>query len=172
MMHALFSYAKQSYPIAMIAIAVLLLGFFSTALLAQDVRPSSDILHPEEAEDSAVLNELGKLANNLERQKRFNSILHDQIDILSHRIDQLEEKNREQAEQLSAILDSKKERKGTAVTPKAGKQPQAPDEAPQAKDKDALPEDFEQFLDMGEAMIRRFFGVVKEFRREFEENRA
>nr|WP_321458428.1 hypothetical protein [uncultured Cohaesibacter sp.] len=32
--------------------------------------------------------------------------------------------------------------------------------------------EFERFLDMGEAMMRRFFGVVKEFRKEFDDNRV
>ena len=62
----------------------------------------------------------------------------------------------------------------TPVAPQSdGKEPKVP--VPQddlAKKDKGWSEEFEQFLDMGEAMLRRFFGVVKDFRQEFEENRA
>ncbi len=33
-------------------------------------------------------------------------------------------------------------------------------------------DEFERFLDLGEAMMRRFFGVVREFRKDFDDSRA
>ncbi|WP_157967781.1 hypothetical protein [Cohaesibacter intestini] len=68
--------------------------------------------------------------------------------------------------------------KQTDQNPPSGGDAQAKDpveKQPPKADKDdesGLPDNFEQFLDMGEAMMRRFFGVVKEFRKEFDENRV
>jgi len=68
--------------------------------------------------------------------------------------------------------------KQTEQSPPLGGDAQAKDpvqKQPPKADKSGeggLPDNFEQFLDMGEAMMRRFFGVVKEFRKEFDENRV
>ena len=136
------------------------------------------------------------LANELERQSKFNSILRDKIDILNYRIEQLEVHNNEQAARISALSEARELEElpqsitpaptepapaGPAVAPttpelKDERQVQAPKpnkpSAPDTKGKGDIPPDFKQFLNMGEAMMRRFFGVVKEFREEFENNRA
>lgn len=113
----------------------------------------------------ALLGEMTRLANELEQQRHFNNLLRDRIDILSHRIEQLEVEQSDSSEGHSALSQ-----------PPAPKtlQPDTPnDKQNESKSTEkALPDEFEQFLDLGEAMMRRFFGVVKEFRKEFEDNRV
>ena len=126
------------------------------------------------------LRELSALATKLERQRKFNDFLRDRVDILNHRIETLEAANKEQAARLKALAEV------PSVAPDAqdaGKQAKSDNTAPETKappveadkkDREAgkMPEDFAQFLDLGEAMMRRFFGVVQEFRKEFEDNRV
>lgn len=142
----------------------------------------------------AMLTELATLANALDKQQKFGSILRDKIDILNHRIDQLEQSNDKQAKRITELTEALSEAQiesqaqlarpsSEAVSPKASapKSPEAkpkaeivPDKIPETapNSEEQAPEDFEQFLDMGEAMLRRFFGVVKEFRKEFDDNRV
>ncbi|WP_319530711.1 hypothetical protein [uncultured Cohaesibacter sp.] len=137
------------------------------------------------------LRELSALATKLERQRKFNDFLRDRVDILNHRIETLEAENKDQAARLKALdearsvaLDEKDAGKDTeseiaapekneALAPQ-DKEPEEPPTADDKKGREAgkMPEDFAQFLDLGEAMMRRFFGVVQEFRKEFEDNRV
>ena len=157
----------------------------------------SDAQQEEQDWREPLLAELAQLATALEKEQKLNQILRDRLDILDYRIDQLEKQNSELKDQIDAMgeavrpdaapyshpsgkADTKEnetpppdpsgdmeleEEQVEPLAPPSG----APDkEAP--KD-DGFSDNFEQFLDMGEAMIRRFFGVVKEFRKEFAQNR-
>ena len=128
--------------------------------------------------EDALLSEMARLANELSAMRKHNELLSDKIDILTHRMEELEELNKTQSDQISALTESSEKETETPVEKKPDQLAQAPKsdrQKQQAPNKDAekqLPSDFEQFLDMGEAMMRRFFGVVKEFREEFEDNRV
>ncbi|WP_319498650.1 hypothetical protein [uncultured Cohaesibacter sp.] len=58
---------------------------------------------------------------------------------------------------------------GLGTTPPKAEGPDK--QAGAEKDGKAMDE-FERFLDLGEAMMRRFFGVVREFRKDFDDSRA
>nr|WP_321526701.1 hypothetical protein [uncultured Cohaesibacter sp.] len=47
-----------------------------------------------------------------------------------------------------------------------------PDKQAEAERDGKAMDEFERFLDLGEAMMRRFFGVVREFRKDFDDSRA
>ena len=148
-----------------------------------------------------LLDEMSALANELEEQRRFNAILRDRVDILVHRIAELEELNSQQAARLDDLAEQQemlsrrnfppdapdviipKEGAPHSIPPApAAKAPQdlakkkpsdgSNGSAPAEPTQEELMAEFERFLDMGEAMMRRFFGVVKEFRKEFDDNRV
>ena len=181
----------------------------AAAAQAPIVEPNSEPL-PKQAEKQkdldidwrdALLTEPNTLANTLDAQQKFESILRDKLDILSHRIDQLEQSNQEQKERITELLSaqSKPSKTSSQVSLPQAPLPQANEldapiidatppeplsekaaplseppaaQTPKQGDKEQDPVDFEQFLEMGEAMMRRFFGVVQEFRKEFDDNRA
>nr|WP_321462371.1 hypothetical protein [uncultured Cohaesibacter sp.] len=140
-----------------------------------------------------LLSEMEKLANDLYAQRRLNILLEDKVDYMTGRLDKLEQRSLEQAKRIEALQtalqkaearlagDEDKSAQGgmsdpdhqseMAQKPAPGAKPDDNEQA--RRDKDAEEMDrFDQFLDMGEAMMRRFFGVVKEFRREFDDNRV
>ena len=136
----------------------------------------------------ALLNELTAVANALEAQRKANESLNDRFDALNRRMEELEVRNKEQSAliktlqiSLSGIYAGRDEKNATRVPVRpegqpegeamAPPKPEAEGPGPEAGQED-LPGEFETFLDMGEAMLRRFFGVVKEFRKEFEDNRV
>lgn len=171
---------------------------------------NADVSAVDEEWREAFLRELSAVATKLERQRKFNEMLRDRIDILNHRIETLENENKEQSARLKALGEETTKPADTHIARKSApedtagdkertEQSQTPSLAPAPKDdadqqaaapqddknkaknknKDSeeksakrLPDDFNEFLDMGEAMMRRFFGVVKEFRQEFEDNRV
>lgn len=49
---------------------------------------------------------------------------------------------------------------------------EGPDRQAEAERDGKAMDEFERFLDLGEAMMRRFFGVVREFRKDFDDSRA
>lgn len=120
----------------------------------------------------AFLEEMGALANELEEQRHFNNLLRDRIDILTQRIEELESEAEERDTARAPvppepIPDAPVE---PDVSEKSSPDAEAGgDEETTAR---SLSDSFEAFLDRGEAMMRRFFGVVNEFRKDFEGNRA
>lgn len=127
---------------------------------------------PSMIEADMVLGELNHLAEELEKQRKFSRILLKKIDEMQDRIDLLEADNSGQPLKGNKSDEAAKARKASPGDEAERKAGQKDRQAEREQDKQRLPEDFEQFLDMGEAMLRRFFGVVREFRKEFEDNRA
>lgn len=158
-------------------------------MMQEPAKPSAS----SQMDSEMVLNELNHLAKVLEKERKFNRILLEKIDALTVRLNKLEAQPDDLSKELSEQSHLPKAESQTqaparqppqsmtkepegkaqskskgAQSPKAGK-----DHAQRNKPQDEnWPEEFERFLDMGEAMLRRFFGVVKEFRQDFEDNRA
>ena len=150
----------------------------------------------------ALLAELTRLANEVEKERKYSALLQDKIDILLRRLDALEKIQARQAKQLSSLLpDDSKAKDGAEAGSKAGNQignetgnegksaealtppttqvpsTQAPSESirpdeAKPKTEKEMTEDFERFLGMAESMMRRFFGMVQDLRKEFEDSRA
>ena len=153
---------------------------------------------PEEQGDESdwrapLLSEMGRMASDLELQRRLNILLEDKVDYMTHRLDQLEQRNLLQAKRIEILqkalteaklggaLQGKNKAGDTAISKQAEKlltpEHQAPPRKYPEKEAEGKAEEneateFERFLDMGEAMMRRFFGVVQEFRKEFDDNRV
>ena len=133
-----------------------------------------------------LLAEMARIANDLDAQRRLNILLEDKVDYMTQRLDTLEQRSLLQAKRIESLQDalrqaSEDQSSGKAAHEKSSEQAEmAPSEndvapesegkrpsSPSADEDEEMASDFERFLDMGEAMMRRFFGVVKEFRKGF-----
>ncbi|WP_321448825.1 hypothetical protein [uncultured Cohaesibacter sp.] len=138
-----------------------------------------------------LLAEMGRLANDLDAQRRLNILLEDRVEYMTQRLDTLEQRSLQQAERIESLQDalrqafeaqSSGETAHEEPSDQAEMAPRKKDEAlngegkkssaPSDEEDEEMASDFERFLDMGEAMMRRFFGVVKEFRKDFDDNRV
>lgn len=137
--------------IAVVGLALCLFVPLSFKVSAMEADSSTTI------EADMVLSELNHLADELEKQRKFSRILLKKIDEMQGRIDQLE----------AGISDQSSKAPGDETPDN-----KADKGSEHQQDEKSLSDEFEQFLDMGETMLRRFFGVVKEFRKEFEDNQA
>lgn len=132
---------------------------------------SAETQKPATIDADIVLSELNHLSDELEKQRKFSRILLEKIDAMQKRIDELESQSSDpSAKKSPSVADEQKP--PSSETSKAPNEGTPDKEIQPEQDGKKLPDEFEQFLDMGEAMLRRFFGVVKEFRKEFEDNRA
>ena len=138
--------------------------------------PSSSEQSSAPADDwrEAFLEEMGALANELEEQRHFNTLLRDRIDILTHRIEELECEAEER--DTARVPVPPEPIPGAPHEPGVSEKTSPDADAETGGDEEtatrSLSDSFEAFLDRGEAMMRRFFGVVNEFRKDFEGNRA
>ena len=206
---------------AALLVSGLLLSCLSISLMTQpslaqegtisgEVKPSVSQSEQEELDwREPLLDEMARLATKLEQEQKLNQLLRDRLDILDHRLDELESQNSALTDKLGALEEAA--RPGAAAQsrpseatkgekpaasapmelgknkqqdqmPESGREDHAqaknpktqdkPDSKPGKESESGLPDNFEEFLDMGEAMMRRFFGVVKEFRKEFDDNRV
>lgn len=127
-------------------------------------------------EADMVLSELNHLADELEKQRKFSRILLEKIDVMQDRIDQLEARTSDPSKKPPHVIEEHKrpsnDRGEVSKGETTDKEKEAEGKSDQNQSEKSFSDDFDHFLDMGEAMLRRFFGVVKEFRKEFEDNRA
>ncbi len=185
-------------------------SFAQEGNMSGEAKPSVSQREQEELDwREPLLAEMARLATKLQQEQKFNQMLRDRLDILDHRLDELESQNSALTDKLSALEDTARPGAAAQSRPSEatkGEKPAAPapmelgknkqqDQMPESEREDhaqsknpttqgkpgsnpgkesesGLPDNFEDFLDMGEAMMRRFFGVVKEFRKEFDDNRA
>ncbi len=123
----------------------------------------SDLKELQEAQDqqTALLNEITRLANLNEKQSKQMQDLRQQLDSLSERLAKLEAK--------PATETVKPKSPAAQKLPKAPV-PAEPDEGLSEQDEDSA--HFEEFLDRSERLFRHFFGLVKEFKRDLADERA
>ena len=120
----------------------------------------------------AFLEEMGALANELEEQRHFNTLLRDRIDILTQRIEELESEAEERDTARAPVPPEPIPDGPVEPDVSENSSPDAETGGDEETATRSLSDSFEAFLDRGEAMMRRFFGVVNEFRKDFEGNRA
>ena len=127
-----------------------------------------------------LLNELSQLANQLEKQQQDSALLRLKIEELARRIHGLEQKQAANKSAEDAQRSDEQVPNSQAMNQKP-KQPDVPEpsareDEPSAKQPNEAEEDLQQeldkFFDLGESMLRRFFGLVREFRHDFEQNRV
>nr|WP_321483958.1 hypothetical protein [uncultured Cohaesibacter sp.] len=185
--------------------AVCLVGVVATDLpvyaqSASQVAPQEEASEEGTAEEPAarssdatfwrapLLAEMGRIANDLDAQRRLNILLEDKVDYMTHRLDTLEQRTLEQAKRIESLqdalrrasrapssaldLDQGPSRQAEKTPDTKGKSPAPSGKNSSDKEDEEIGSDFQRFLDMGEAMMRRFFGVVKEFRKDFDDNRV
>lgn len=129
--------------------------------------------------EDVFLRELSRLADLVDNQRKSAFVLENQVKALSERLENMQTKLDAQSQEI-ARLNAEKQ----VIAPQIS-DPDPSERArlgrdkvkPKLEDSDIeksskLHEDFEEFLDLGEAMMRRFFGVVKEFRDDFQESRV
>ena len=138
-----------------------------------------------------LLAEMGRLANDLDAQRRLNILLEDRVEYMTQRLDTLEQRSLQQAKRIESLQDAlsqasearpsgeaaheKPSEQAEMASPKKDVAPEQESKSPSEpsdEEDEEMASDFERFLDMGEAMMRRFFGVVKEFRKDFDDNRV
>ena len=134
---------------------------------------------------------MGRLANDLDAQRRLNILLEDRVEYMTQRLDTLEQRSLQQAKRIESLQDAlsqasdarpsgevaheKPSEQAEMASPKKDVAPEQESKRPSEpsdEEDEEMASDFERFLDMGEAMMRRFFGVVKEFRKDFDDNRV
>ena len=185
--------------------AICLVGVVATALpvyaqSASQVAPQEEASEEGAADEPAakssdatswrapLLAEMGRIANDLDAQRRLNILLEDKVDYMTHRLDTLEQRTLEQAKRIESLqdalrrasrapssahdLDQGPSRQAEKTPDTKGKSPAPSGKNSSDKEDEEIASDFQRFLDMGEAMMRRFFGVVKEFRKDFDDNRV
>lgn len=127
-----------------------------------------------------LLAELSQLANQLEKQQQDSALLRLKIEELARRIHGLEQKQAANKSAEDAQRPDEQIPNSQAMNQKP-KQPDVPEpsareDEPSAKQPNEAEEDLQQeldkFFDLGESMLRRFFGLVREFRHDFEQNRV
>lgn len=143
-----------------------------TAALCDKKGPAwicSDLKQLQQAKDqqSALLNEISRLATLNEQQSEEMQKLRQQVASLSDRLGKLEAAKPDGAKGDAA---------NDAMSEKATPKPDAP-KAPEKRES-PLPEQdedsahFDEFLERSERLFRHFFGLVKEFKRDLEDERA
>lgn len=127
-------------------------------------------------QQTALLDEISRLATHNEQQAKDLKALQGQLASMSQRLEMLEkqatiiesddqDKNHEKAP--ASAQEPAKEREQIDED-RSAKNQQSP-KAPLETDEDAQ---FDEFLQRSEQLFRRFFGMVKEFKRDLEDERA